>query len=213
MYESFVDFLTVVGGIASIASVVVAIVQAYKTWRWSRHLTWGDSLRAGENVLKKIEASDWKPALVVGIGRSGGIWGGWLAGNLGSLPFEVVDCKMIDAPGGDRQYTFPSGRGIIDIILTRMNNLKGESDCDAAKTGILLIEGAVSAGGTFNAFMREFGGSLQGCDIKTATLFRNPAAAFRVDFVGRGDLEPWPEKFPWHFRHAYRPFLRDMFRG
>ena len=209
MYDNFKEFLTVIGGLASIAGVVVVIVQAYKAWKWSRSLTWDDSLRAGENILKMIETGDWKPVLVVGIGRSGGIWGGWLAGNLGSLPFEVVDCKINEITGGGRQYTFPSGKKLVDVISERMVDLGFKPNSSAHKGHILLIEGAVSTGGIFNAFINEFGGSLQGYDIKTATLFINPAAAYRVSYVGR-ELEPWPDKFPWHLRQTYQPFLRYM---
>ena len=76
MYALFENFLTFVGGLASIISVCFAASEAYKAWKRRRRLTWDGSLRAGKNILEKIETDGWKPAVVVGIGRSGGIWGG-----------------------------------------------------------------------------------------------------------------------------------------
>jgi len=194
-----IDVLAIIGGLTSIAAFMVAVVQAYRLWKWHRQPSWNEALKTAEKVLEQIEGSAWMPGIVLGIGRSGGIWGGWVAGNLGSLPFAVIDCKIDDESGPARRFLFQGGQSFADNLREVLPENKK----------ILIIEGAVTTGGTFGAFFEQFGTQFEDCEIKTATLYRNPSADFIVDYVGRSDLEPWPQKFPWHFRKAYRPFLRD----
>jgi len=65
------------------------------------------ALRTAKKVLKKIKKGPlWKPDVVIGISRSGGIWDGWLTGNLEAKPLLVVDVSYQQSPT-ERRIEFP----------------------------------------------------------------------------------------------------------
>lgn len=189
------DILAVWGAI----SATISIYQSVRVLRWKQQLTWDDALRTAEKVLTRIRDSGWRPELVIGIGRSGGIWGGWLAGNMGSLPFALVD----DRYQSDESFRvdFPAGHGVLASLR----------ETYPEKRRLLVVEGASSTGQTLSNFVEQFSKELEGCEVKFAVLYQNPAAVVRIDFVGEVGPEPWPKKFPWHFTNLYRPYLRDVF--
>jgi len=196
--------LAVLGAVAGIAGCIFAGMQAYKYNLWRRRITWDDALRVADKLLRQIEAEEngWEPEVVIGLGRSGGIWGGWLAGNLGTLPLAVVDLKYTGSETGI-EVAFPGGEGVLDTVR------KTHGD----KLRVLLIEGATSRGTTFREFLKRFENQLAGWDVRKAVLYRNPASDARLDFVGKGDLVPWPtdrKPFPWQDRAGYRPFLGNI---
>jgi len=195
----FERVLMIVGAVAGVLGCVFVGVQFYKFYLWKRRVTWDDALQVGDDLLKQLEASTWKPDLVIGLGRSGGIWGGWIAGNLGSLPFALVDAKK------EPPIEFPGGAD----ILAALHRTYGD------KKRVLLIEGATSRGAVFREFFNNFGAALTewGWDLKKAVLYRNLASDAELEFVGREDLVPWPtdpRPFPWHRRAGYRPFLGNI---
>ena len=75
---------------------------------------------------------------------------------------------------------------------------------------VVAIEGASSTGLTLLEFRSQFGEQVGSWDLRFALLYRNPSSVASVEFVGRDGPEPWPTKFPWHQRAAYRPHLRDL---
>jgi len=122
---------------------------------------------------------------VVGRGRSGGIWGGWLAGNLGSLPFAVIDYTYDELPDG-RTVIFPEGEKILEAIESILGG----------RRQVLLVEGATSSGQTFSEFRNRFAIQTSEWELRTAVLYKNSTVPFEIDYVGRDDLKPWPDKFP-----------------
>lgn len=156
---------------------------------------WTDALCMAEKVLVKIEGCGWRPNLILGLGRSGAIWGGWLAGNLGSLPIAVVDILYRDTQSG-RLVTFPAGTQ----VLAALQEFYG------TPLNVLVVEGATSTGQTIVEFMTQFKRNVTGWDVKIAILYKNRTVATRVDFAG-GILEPWPASLPWHLRSVYRPHM------
>ena len=194
------DILSVIGAIASVSGAVISAAYYFHVWRWKRQLTWDDALRVAEQLLQQIEGSDWKPDIVIGLGRSGGIWGGWLAGNLGSLPLGVIDVTYEETPVGGRSVAFPGGWQVL-------SSLKETYPDDR---NVLVVEGASSTGQTPREFRQELISKIPDWDVKLAVLYKNPTVAERIDFVGKADLEPWPTRFPWHARAVYRPYLRDI---
>ena len=193
--------LAVVGTIASVAGFALAGYYWYARWRWERSLNWDDVLGVAERLLVEIETSGWKPDIVIGLGRSGGIWGGWLAGNLGTLPFGVVDLKYIDGPNG-REVSFPAGEEILTALLPN----------DRQANRVLIIEGACSTGKTFREFRKTFGERFDQSRMKVAVLYQSSTCDEAIDFAGLANLEPWPRRFPWHERSAYRPYIGALRR-
>ena len=157
--------------------------------------SWNDVLLTAEKVLVKIEGSGWKPDLILGLGRSGALWGGWFAGNLGSLPIAVIDISYRDTQAG-RVVTFPVGA----LVLDALREVYGSA------LNVLAIEGASSTGQTITEFMAQYKQRVTGWDMKFAVLYKNRAVATRIDFVG-GTLDPWPNRLPWHLRPVYRPHM------
>lgn len=201
--ETAIEVLAVIGSLAGVAGVLGPF--AY-WWYGRRQVTWRDALKTAEGVISQIESGDWKPQAVLGLGRSGGIWGGWLAGNLGSLPFAVVD---------ETYKVHPSGR---DVYLHRpCEVLEGLRTNPALEDSygplrVLVVEGATSNGRTVQRFREGIDSVASQYDIKLAYLFKNRAVAESIDFLGR-TLEPWPDKLPWHARSAYRTHMSWVARS
>src|SRR5579864_334792 len=192
--EWVIKIFAALGALGSFASATIAVGRWLQLRRWNRRLSWDDSLRIAEKLLAQIEQSGWVPEIVVGLGRSGGIWGGWLAGNLGSLPFAVVDDKY-------PEIEFPAGDGVLDAVLKTYPGLRR----------ILVVEGASSTGETFNTFQSCFAGKFKGIELRFAVLYQSPLSRAEIHYVGKVGPEHWPKRFPWHDRDRYRPYLRDMF--
>lgn len=181
--------LQILGGIGTVVALIAFVMQIIILRKGP---TWWDALKRARKILDKINQLHWEPTVVIGIGRSGGIFGGWLAGNLGSKPFIVVDDFYDQQSSKDIKVEFPGGKK----VLSALEEFKKPED-----NRILLVKGAVSRGQTFATFLERFSDQLVSWDIKKAALYKNPAAAVHIDFLGKF-LEPWPKRFPWHDRRG-----------
>ncbi|NIM18595.1 MAG: hypothetical protein GTO45_42005 [Candidatus Aminicenantes bacterium] len=183
----------------------MSILRWFRIRTWKKRITWDDALRNAKRLLEQVQnhqkETGWMPDVVIGLGRSGGIWGGWLAGNLGTLPFAVIDDKYESKEKGIN-VSFPAGKEILSAVRSTYPD----------KKRILIVEGASSTGKTPAKFQEDFSQMLNDCDVKFAVLYKNPAAVFDIEFAGKIGPEPWPDKFPWHFSNLYRPYLRDIFK-
>jgi len=184
--------LTIIGAVASVITLLLTI-------KYLLRPTWLDAFRMARKLLDETKQK-WEPDVVIGIGRSGGIWGGWLAGNLGAKPFLGVDVHYIQPPKGKgREVHFPGA----EQVLSALEEFKKLGN------NVLLVEGAASTGQTFRCFLERLLDQLGSWEIKKAVLYKNPAAAIDIEFVGRR-LERWPERFPWHDRRGkWGRFLRN----
>ena len=191
--------LSVVSTIAGVAGVVLAVYYGYLRPRWMHSLNWSDAIGVAQRLLAKIERGGWKPDIVIGLGRSGGLWGGYLAGNLGTLPFGVVDLKYDDEPP-ERTVSFPAGEEVLTALLA--NHSQGKR--------VLVVEGASSTGQTFREFRKAFGERFDQSQMRFAVLYKNSVSEAAIDYVGEENLEPWPEEFPWHERSAYITFIGPL---
>jgi len=202
----YLEFMASGGGRKSRKAVegdsgAAAPSDAQRKHRGSIPSGWADALVTAEKVLVKIEGCDWKPNLVLGLGRSGAIWGGWLAGNLGSLPIAVVDILYRESQQG-RAVTFPAGAEVLAALR----------ECYGGALRVLAVEGATSTGQTIVEFMTQFQRSIAGWDVRVAVLYKNRAVATRIDFAG-ANLEPWPKSLPWHLRSVYRAHMNGRSDG
>ena len=151
------------------------------------------ALRAAEDLLQRIEQDSWKPHLVMGLGRSGALWAGWLAGNLGSLPIAVIDRKYI-VENNVRTLSFPA----VAQTIKALKEIYGENP------QILIVEGSSTSGQPFVEVKKQFTRLWPKADVKFAALYANRASPFKVDYAARLDIKPYPEAFPWHHRGIYR---------
>jgi hypoxanthine phosphoribosyltransferase len=206
MWNIILNIFAVLGGIVTVVTIVTAILHWLRLKAWKKQITWDDALRNAKRLLEQIQnyhkETGWMTDIVIGLGRSGGIWGGWLAGNLGSLPFAVVDDKY-ELKGKGLEVDFPGGEEILTAIRKTYPD----------KKRILVVEGATATGKTPSKFTKKFSNVLKDCDVKYAVIYKNPGSSFDMDFVGKIGPEPWPAKLPWQYTDLYRPYLRDIFRN
>lgn len=179
---------SLIGGVGALVAFFVLVRE-----KFFRGITWRKALREAEKVLVHIESQSWRPEVVVGLGRSGALWGGWLAGNLGSLPVCVLD-RGFAASSGTRRIVFNDGEELVGILRRRF----GEN------ARVLVVEGANTSGQPFIAFSELVRQSWPGCQTRFAALYSNKASPFSADFVGNPGIDPYPDRFPWHFRPSYR---------
>lgn len=132
----------------------------------------------------------------MGIGRSGAIWGGWFAGNLGSLPIYVID-NIYEI--NDRfSVSFPDSNGIFETMNKTSNN----------KT-YFIIMGASSSDNTFENFEKMNIEYLKKYNYKFAVLYLNSSSKFKIDFIGKTISSP--DYLPWHERKEYKPYLNNIY--
>jgi len=156
-------------------------------------LSWDYCFLVAEELCRKI--GKWDPDLVIGIGRSGGIWGGWMAGNLGSKPLAVVD----DNYRSD-DVSFPAGSLVLNAMKTTYPSARK----------VLVIEGASSRGTTIRRFRAEFREELSRWEVRFAVLFAANTSDAEIAFVGKEGPEHWPDEMPWHVQKGW---IRAMKRG
>lgn len=201
VWNFVVQFFAFLGALAGLASLYLYIYHRWKVRQQMGQPTWDDVLRVAEKLLIRIEESPFTPDAVIGLGRSGGIWGGWLAGNLGTLPLAVVDLAYRTGKTG-RNVKFYGEAEVLSSLRKRLGN----QPC------LLVVEGATSDGLTVREFFSKFESELSAYhDVRMAVLYKNSGTNAKVDFFGRDDVSPWPRKFPWHKRDAYKPHLRYYF--
>lgn len=189
----------IVAGIASIVGIAIPLYVLYQQAKRRRGVSWSEAFRVAEGVLTQIEQSGWRPDIVVGIGRSGALWAGWMAGNLGSLPVAVVDKKYsFDAAG--RGVVFPVGAEVVATVLSR-EDLKTTG---ARKLCVLVVEGATSNGSVLEEVRRQFSSTLEACEVRFAILYKNKVVTQHIDYVGKVETDHWPQRLPWHHRPAYQ---------
>ncbi len=194
------EVIKVIFALIGVVSSILGIFQFYKLRTWKKEITWDDALRVAENLMEIIQTEkEFDFNHVIGLGRSGGIWGGWLAGNLNSLPFEVVDIKYDETSDGIT-VSFPGGDEILQALLKKYGS----------ESNVLIVEGATSRGQTPKAFLKLMKSNCPKWSFRTAVLYKNVASDANIDFVGKY-LDVWPKRLPWHKTKAYKPYLRDIF--
>ncbi|GFO80543.1 MAG: hypothetical protein A49_01700 [Methyloceanibacter sp.] len=170
----------------SAIATTVAVVIAYEHRRDRRRVAknsvnWNYSFCVAEDLRRRIKT--WGPELIIGIGRSGGIWGGWMAGNLGSLPFGVVDDKY-----ESNNVSFPGGADVLAALKRTHPSVRR----------VLLIEGASARGQTINEFRAKFADLMTDWDVRVAVLFVAESANADIEYCGRVGPSEWPDRMPWH---------------
>jgi hypothetical protein len=82
--------LTVVATVLSVMASAVTILLFLQYMRDRGRLTWRVVEACVKKVLAEMNEVDYKPDLVVGVGRGGAVVGGMLAGNLGHVVAAVI---------------------------------------------------------------------------------------------------------------------------
>ena len=190
-----VEILAVLGGIAALIQLRLWI----RNWQDSRVDQFASIERHALKLLEQIEESRFTPAVVLGIGRSGALVGGWLAGNLGTLPIEVID-RMHQVSSDPVDY--PNLQAKIDLMISIYG----------ASAHVLVVEGAATRGNSFISFERSRRLIAPDWSCKYAVLYEVETNISHIDFAAKR-LSRTPGKYPWHKRSGYKSFLRLSDKG
>ena len=135
-----------------------------------RTATW----RQFRNGVKKIEGliqrDGYRPDVVVGIGRGGAIFAGWLAGNL-TLPVAIVNWR------GWRQDNVRNVE--VDISVASLD-VKGKS--------VLIAESRAKTGETCKK-VKEYIESLGPRDVSIAALYREANSQIKPDYCAYDNVK------------------------
>lgn len=186
--------LGIVSGLISVFGVGFV---AYRYWARKRAaLSMQSAVRRAERMLEAMQRDRFAPAAVLGLGRSGALWGGWFAGNLGSLPIHVVNRHF--------EVTQTGRRVVLEECEPLLRQLRRKYGDGAS---FLVVEGATTTGNAFLDFETCLARAYPTADVRTASLYVQTGTIRVPDYAGDEALAPWPEKFPWHHSPAYKRFL------
>jgi hypoxanthine phosphoribosyltransferase len=176
--------LTIAATVISVVGSVCTIVLFAQVLRDRDRITWRVVESAMKKVLADLNKIDYKPDVVIGVGRGGAIVAGMLAGNLGHVPLFVVDTVL------DRSKRQSEAR-------VRYPNL-----CPEVKDKDVLVSvGELYSGEDLKAVVRYIE-EQDPAEIRTMSLFSHPAASIRPDFLGKQTRRPLGA--PWRITEAYR---------
>ena len=164
--------------------------------RHTGRYTWDDVVRGVSHICLAIEADDFLPDAVLGLGRSGGVMAGLVAGFLGSLPVRLLDIAYDDGPRG------------LNVSLQRID---GQLKFPPRTSRVLIVEGATTGGLTPRRAEAALKRKFPRYDMRFAVLIQSVTSAFRADyyaFAEHGVLQP----LPWHGPKS-RSFLSPGDRG
>ncbi|MFN3262050.1 MAG: hypothetical protein ACE37J_15970 [Pikeienuella sp.] len=152
-------------------------------------ITWSHSVAAAMKIVRLIGRDGWVPDLVICLGRSGGIWGGFISGNIGSKPaFMVMDYYNNSNAYVQFEYLQECASAIRKHGASR----------------VLVIQGYTGTGGTFFALREAIAAfpTLRNVEFRYGVVFAWANCRFPLDYVGRVLRRP-PKRMPWHKTSAY----------
>ncbi|MCK4764684.1 MAG: nucleotide-binding protein [Candidatus Aminicenantes bacterium] len=146
--------------------------------------TWPDVEKGIGRIVSQMEEETYNPDLVIGIGRSGGIIGGLIAGYLGAKPFRGFNWNFLDV----EHNGVKNREHIYDKTITIEQDQKK----------ILLVEGATPIGErpqmALNFFRKEFPSK----EFRFAVLVRSKASTAPINYyayeVSNIKILPWHVK-------------------
>lgn len=158
--------------------------EVWKHWQDRERLTWRVTEAAMNDVLTQMNRHNYRPDLIIGVGRGGAIVGGMLAGNLGHVPMCVIDTEL-DKTGGMSTATvrFP--------------------DCLPSIAGqeVLVVVGELYSGEDLRAGVNFIAGHGP-AGLTTMSLFSHPASVVQPNYLGKETKKPLDA--PWRIADVYR---------
>lgn len=191
VFDLVLAVLAILGGVATVVQIRLWIID----WHAARIDNFSAIEKHGLRLLECVNRSEFVPDLILGIGRSGAFLGGWLAGNLGSIPIEVID-RVHKANSAD-PMDFPNFAEKIALLRA----IHGD------KARVLVVEGATTRGATLQNFERLRLAHVPDWMCRYAVLYQVDTAAFPAQFVGKS-LGRAPLRYPWHKTPEYRHHIR-----
>lgn len=144
--------------------------------------TWPDVEKGVDEIIRNMEKDGYEPDLVIGIGRSGGIVGGLIAGYLGAKPLRVFNWN----------YKNEKIEGKVRRVHTHDKTVEIEKEQEK----ILLVEGATTTGQTPERALTFFKEQFPGKDFRFAVLVRQKSSIAHIHYCAYEVLGI--KILPWH---------------
>lgn len=179
MLDTLEKILTVIGIATSLYSLTLLIMDRMGYYSW-----FSIEYRS-KKLIKQIKESGFAPDIIVGLGRSGAILGGILAGNMGVKTITVID----------RAYKWQEEktREVVPVSLINLEMLRGKK--------VLLVDAAPHTGETCKVIKEELL-KAQPTEVKIASLFKVLYTVQVPDYY-INEVEK-VRKMPWRFSFEYR---------
>jgi hypoxanthine phosphoribosyltransferase len=194
---SWPDILSILSSIIGIIASIYGVFKFIQKWKSRKIRNFTDFERDLIRLLKRINKENYSPDIVLGIGRSGALVGGWLAGNLGSKPIEIIE----------RLHTEKCFYDFLHINK-KINFIKESYGSDIS---VLVVQGATANGGSFSAFEGIQKELAPDWKVKYAVVYEVDSCRFDIPFEGMV-IDKIPEKYPWHWDDKYQKAIRGRKR-
>lgn len=150
--------------------------------------SWSNVASGVDHTINRLHSDEFVPEIVIGVGRSGAIYGALLAGNLGNLPFEVLD-RSFAHDQGNRNAVFHQ-------------HIAQPWSFQRA----LLVIGEVNSGQSLKEALLWLRANLPPADIKTACMVRQVNSNYVPDYIAyEEDRAIVP---PWVLRSGYQRYQK-----
>jgi uncharacterized protein len=182
--STLVNILACIGSVASIYAVGVMLAD-----RMGWHHTWWGFGRESRRLVNRIRDSGFAPDIVVGIGRSGAVLGGILAGNLGNVPILVTD----------RKYTWEANKRKIELLTSVSAEM-------VKSKKVLLVDAAPHSGETLS-FVWQNLERHEPASIRVAVLVKTKYCTCRPHYYLKevSDIRKMPWRFSKDYKEDYKP--------
>lgn len=144
--------------------------------------TWPDVEKGVDKINSKMEKDGFEPDLVIGIGRSGGIVGGLIAGYLQAKPFRCFNWNYKNVKKDGKKGRIHVHDKAIEI--------------EKEQQKILLVEGATTTGQTPEKALAFFKEKFPGKEFRFAVLVRQKSSTAPIDYCAYEVLGI--KILPWH---------------
>lgn len=158
--------------LGSISAVLAIVGAGYGAYRWYRMqsptmVSWRLVEKGVLRIIVDMRKDNFIPDLVVCVGRSGAIFGGLIAGNMGNVPIALLD----------RRFQWDKSRIREDVPLSF-----SEVHVDDSVRSVLVVIGEIYSGSSIKESLERLEKVLNGRKYKLACLTKIKFAPVNVDY-------------------------------
>lgn len=175
--EVIMYLFTIIGGAASIYMMYI-FVFPYK------NISWRQAEKGARKMADLLIRDDYKPTIIVGIGRGGAVFGALVSGCMGNVPLLVID-RIFQWEENERKQKL-----FMNVILEK--NIEK----------VLIVSGDLITGNTaktYKDYLKEQGAK----DIKLMSFTTMPSPTIKADYyylkINNSKLN-----LPWMITSNYR---------
>ncbi|MHC4741889.1 MAG: AAA family ATPase [Planctomycetota bacterium] len=201
-----INIFAVLGGllcIYEVAKVVKRIIQERRVFSWR------EIQNAGDRLFDEIVKSEYRPDIIVGLGRGGAIVAGLIAARF--REYEPFHGKMIPIGILDRIYILDEKGERVDVVITGIHHL------DVHEKNVLVLNADTYSGTTLNEARKALRWD-RPSDVKRGSLFvferRGRKPVLEPNFHGETPrLRKADKRLPWRAKEYPLEDERDLHQG